>query len=27
MSPGSSTDSYPAFARNGLRENSGETST
>ncbi|KAJ4441271.1 hypothetical protein ANN_11125 [Periplaneta americana] len=25
MSPGSSTDSYPAFARNGLRENPGKT--
>ncbi|KAJ4426826.1 hypothetical protein ANN_26625 [Periplaneta americana] len=24
MSPGSSTDSYPAFARNGLRENPGK---
>ncbi|KAJ4438454.1 hypothetical protein ANN_14399 [Periplaneta americana] len=27
MSPGSSTESYPAFARIGLRENPGKTST
>ncbi|KAJ4446570.1 hypothetical protein ANN_13267 [Periplaneta americana] len=27
MSPGSSTESYPAFARVGLRENPGKTST
>ncbi|KAJ4429804.1 hypothetical protein ANN_22008, partial [Periplaneta americana] len=27
MSPGSSTESYPAFARIGLRANPGKTST